>query len=523
MTFFNARNSPVIIIVFFIFLFIIIAGLTLAEPFLRNQLEKLVKENLGSAYELSVERLDASLIPLSIEMKDVNLSTPADTGDQKQVDVFIEGLEISGLSLWDYLFNDQLSLGCVRIEGLSSTFSGMPEVEGKDEKSEKPFTRLEIGTFEALSASFHYYDSLPGEKPRFSVIDGNVAATGFIFNLDDRSYALDDIETEISGIDFNAVDGLHAVHAEKIHFSKIDSFLEIDSLVVTPLLKPAAFASALTHEKSRISLLAPVIRLTGLDFETYIQKKEINISSVVFDKPAIEIHRDKNPPDNPEPGRLPSEIVQKLETAIRIDSIVMREGSITYHEKPEKSLDYGHVFFQDLNAKLTGFSSIDELSSNLTASAYLMGAGLLQVEISYPNGLRQDTFIVNGGLGTMSLAHLNPMTVNAAFARIDEGLTQQMDFRLRGNSRYAAGEMYFTYSGMKLTLLKKTKDGEKVKRQAGSLFANMIVSDSNPKKGDYRVGEIFFERKEKKSIFNYWWKSLFSGIKSSAGLKDRKE
>jgi len=44
----------------------------------------------------------------------------------------------------------------------------------------------------------------------------------------------------------------------------------------------------------------------------------------------------------------------------------------------------------------------------------------------------------------------------------------------------------------------------------------MVVINENPKPGkEVRVGIIDFERDPEKFIFNYWVKSLLSGIKSS--------
>jgi hypothetical protein len=58
------------------------------------------------------------------------------------------------------------------------------------------------------------------------------------------------------------------------------------------------------------------------------------------------------------------------------------------------------------------------------------------------------------------------------------------------------------------------EDGSK--RKLKSLIANSFAIKEENLKGtkSYKSGTISFERDKKKSVFNYWWKSVFSGIKS---------
>jgi hypothetical protein len=51
---------------------------------------------------------------------------------------------------------------------------------------------------------------------------------------------------------------------------------------------------------------------------------------------------------------------------------------------------------------------------------------------------------------------------------------------------------------------------------------NLLLSDSNPNDdGKLKHGIIYFERDESKGFFNFVWKSLLSGIKSSVGVNSK--
>jgi hypothetical protein len=54
--------------------------------------------------------------------------------------------------------------------------------------------------------------------------------------------------------------------------------------------------------------------------------------------------------------------------------------------------------------------------------------------------------------------------------------------------------------------------------------ANAYVSSDNPtKKGKFTTGIIYFERDKQKSILNFLWKSVFSGLKSTMGINKEEQ
>lgn len=518
MTFFKNRKTPFILFGALIFLILVIAALSLAtEPFIKKQIENLVHKSQGDAWQVTVEKANASIIPLSIRLEEIRIAAlPNDDSVSEATKVSIGSMEISGFSMWDYWFNDQLAFRSIFVGDINGTIGGFPEANGTHDRSKKSLQRLEVGRFEVSSIALSYFK---GEQES-QIRDGSLVAEGLSFRMIDQSLTIDGLVAELYGVEQVSKDNLHRFGAGSVLLNKDRSSLVVDSMFIEPLKSIDAFG-ALDIEKSRISLSLPELAVQ-FDYNAFIKHQRISIASAVFTKPSLEVFRDKSPPDNPVPVDLPSETIQKIKIPLQIDSMSIVQGSIVYHEKPDKSPDYGHVYFHDLNATLNNITNVSDSAAIAKASAYLMGAGRLNVEIFYPSGIRQDTFIIDGALETMSLEHINPMIVNAAFARVDNGAVNSLGFRFHGNSRYAAGRMDFTYSDMKVTLLRLDKNGDHLERKTRSLFANMIVSDSNPKKGNFRVGEIRFERDEKKSIFNYWWKSLFSGIKSSVGLKEKK-
>jgi hypothetical protein len=91
-------------------------------------------------------------------------------------------------------------------------------------------------------------------------------------------------------------------------------------------------------------------------------------------------------------------------------------------------------------------------------------------------------------------------------------------FSMNGNERSASGEVKFLYSDLKVNILKKDEGSHEYKKKGLiSLFANvLVIKDSNPGKGETRIGHPHFTRDPQKSFFNLVWKTLFTGLKETA-------
>jgi hypothetical protein len=89
------------------------------------------------------------------------------------------------------------------------------------------------------------------------------------------------------------------------------------------------------------------------------------------------------------------------------------------------------------------------------------------------------------------------------------------------------------YQGLKVVMFKdpqasengkrkrKKKDEDGKKDNLKTFLLNTFILKKNMDGSlpeEERTGTISFERDKTRSIFNYWWKSLFSGIKSAFHL-----
>jgi hypothetical protein len=82
--------------------------------------------------------------------------------------------------------------------------------------------------------------------------------------------------------------------------------------------------------------------------------------------------------------------------------------------------------------------------------------------------------------------------------------------------------MTTVYDDLKIYVLERDKGSKELdKKTLATIAANIIIKNSNPqrKKDEPRVIEVQMERDTNRSIFYLVWKSLFKGIKETAGIK----
>jgi hypothetical protein len=64
----------------------------------------------------------------------------------------------------------------------------------------------------------------------------------------------------------------------------------------------------------------------------------------------------------------------------------------------------------------------------------------------------------------------------------------------------------------------------KIEQVAINELVNLLLAENNPgENGKLKTGIIWFERDQTKGFLNYIWKSVLSGLKSSAGINNKSQ
>ncbi|NJM25021.1 MAG: hypothetical protein HC859_05455 [Bacteroidia bacterium] len=113
------------------------------------------------------------------------------------------------------------------------------------------------------------------------------------------------------------------------------------------------------------------------------------------------------------------------------------------------------------------------------------------------------------------------MLVPHTGVKIENGTIARLQFHFWFNNDRSDGQVELSYEDLKVVKLKD--DNRNGKDDLVTLLLNVLIRKNKGKwvTGKNNIGLVQYGRDQQKGVFNFWWKSLFSGVKSSF-LDDRK-
>lgn len=307
-----------------------------------------------------------------------------------------------------------------------------------------------------------------------------------------------------------------------IWFSSKDSSIIVKSIALEPKIPRYEFSHTAGHETDRITLHIPSVIFQGLNFNTLIRDRRWVVQNIRLKDSKLEVFRNKIPPAGPAKKHIfPQLLFQRMELPISVDTVTISNADITYSEQENLIPEPGTVTFENTNATLRNLHN--HLRSNSTskpiimrASSDVLGSGHLTARFTFPYN-NSGTHYISGSFGSLPMKKLNQTTKNLGAVQIESGQIHSMNFDMELGPTESTGSLNMNYSNLKIKILEFDETKKQNPKQFQSLLANTFVIKKN-NKPPLRTGTISFERNPEKSIFNYWWKSLLSGLKSSIGL-----
>ena len=251
----------------------------------------------------------------------------------------------------------------------------------------------------------------------------------------------------------------------------------------------------------------------------YFPKVHItNLNTAVF--------RDQRLPRLVRPVSLIQEQIKSIQIPFLLDAIDFT-GNLSYTEIADSLENTTYLEFTGLKGQLTHISNHERYLSepmHLQAIGKLYDLGPFSAEVFFDMRDTLNTFDLNCRLYKMDLEILNQLVTPLAGIHIHSGRNKDLFFRITGNDQRSIGEMSFKYNKLNFHIV-NLEDPEKLGfgNSLRSFFANRLVKSNNPSFLRRRMGIIYFERDPNKAIFNFWGKSILSGIISSVGVRNNRK
>ena len=335
------------------------------------------------------------------------------------------------------------------------------------------------------------------------------------------------VDINSSGVSWKSSEKPYAFGLDSVRLSSATKKIHIGRFHIDPLLPEDAFVRSLPRQDDRFDFSVRDISITNMDFAALFSE-EIFADTIKVGKASFKIYRDlgwKRGIRGPV-KIFPHQALVKMPIPFHIKKLILANTFIEYKERAVISRQAGKVQFYNSYATITNLTNRQDAAAKnnmltLDISTRFLNKAPLRVTWKFYLFNPDGRFDIVGSLGAMKATDVNALSVPMGPARIENGQIDALSFNLAGNRTHMKGDVRMIYKDLKVAILQKDEESKKLeKKKLASFAANIVIKNSNPsgKKDEVRVAHVNFQRDTHRSIFHLSWKSLFKGIKESAGI-----
>jgi hypothetical protein len=464
-------------------------------------------------------------------------------GQSKSVAVKLERLDCSGLDFEGFVKGEGVRIDSVLFSDLNLSLHQIVKPEQDQQFSGEqlhlphPFHSVDIDklSFKQLDFDLTKLEDAKENTMRLSNITASVSKLKIDSTiLSDKEKVLfsDDVRLFLDEYAIYSKDSMYNFTAKNINLSTGEKTLKIDTFKIIPRYEKYDFCRKLGYQTDRMNAGFFQLAFSGIDFQNLLQNQELFLGKIEAKNSYLEAFRDKRLPF-PEwhLSPMPQDMIRKLPIVLSIDTVFLKNTRISYGEMTKESVHPGTIYFNDLDAMLCNVTNHPERIKDKNLMKLLLDGRLIDsgeldakliLHLNHPN----DTFSFVASLSKMDLSRFNSLSVNLFGVAIKKGFGGVDTVQIFGNKDYAVGRLNFPYKKFRIMMVNRAT-GDRAGIGGGILTFlanNLLLKSNNPKIGrPRRMGQIFFQRDSHKSIFNYLWKGVLSGVESTLGYNNREQ
>lgn len=393
----------------------------------------------------------------------------------------------------------------------------------------KSLKSIRVGSIKVVDADFDYYSGL---KKLNAVKHLTVNVKDVLIDSLSQYDTTRVLHSKNIGFELN---GYRSLTKDKMYTLKIDLVsgsinsrtLKIKGLKLIPMYPDLTFSRKHAVQKDRYDLNFTTINLTGVDFiklnnegRLYAQHLKIGPAKV-----AVFLNRELPPPNFNKGRNYPHNALKRLPIETIVEKLSLNKVDIAYTEYNPKTKERGTLKLENLSGNIFNLTN-DSLSltknnhANADLTTYILGTGKMNVKIDFNLTDAAASFSYIGHISPFNMMVLNPLSKSLGEVEIESGNVKRVDFNINANENSSRGTVRFSYSDLKIKLLKEGEDGKAEKKELLSFLANtVLIKNDNPSKDEpLRIANITWDRVPQASFFNLMWKSVFVGIREIVGI-----
>lgn len=507
---------------------------------LRRTAEKEVADRTGGALQLKIGRTSVNLLTRTVKLHAITLRT--DRAQIAQWDAGVESLEtdirqivIRGIHLKAKGDNKHLTLRTIEIDDprmiLTLDTPKKIDTAGVSRKSLQArivelLGPVHVGRVELRNGDIELWK---GQQSGYIANGLTIEADGMQMDTTVasrfRPLFCDNVRIAARQAAANFMTKALMIETDTLSLNLSSGTFAMRHVRLIPQYPKAEYAWKVPGHTDWTQVVVGHIQGQGLDFARFWKDTLLNIDTVTLKDVDIASYKNRKIVRQEKRKPLLSEMVQSVPFGLNIRTIDIKNANAVYEELAADGTQPGRITFDSLNGVFEGLTNRPETPDflyTLRAQGKVMKAGTVKAVFRFPADPANDHFEVEGSLGPVNMRVFNKMLEQLADAKIRSGKINGLTFTIAGTRSSANVTIDMRYEDLSVALMRE-RDGQRtVRKLISGIINTVLIKSDNPDRKGLRIGQGSFERDTKRSQFNYLWKTLLAGIKSTVGFPGAK-
>ena len=328
--------------------------------------------------------------------------------------------------------------------------------------------------------------------------------------------AAGNVQVAMERVDYRYDDQAFLLEADTVVLKNYPADISVAAARLIPRYPKNQFAQQAPDHADWMQFVSGPITLSGVEIRPAAHRPEVIADSLRVRDLTFDCYKNRKIPQPSRIRPLSFESLQRLPIGLQLDKVYVQNLNASYQELAPKGEEPGSISFNDLNAEISGLTNIPSAERSfyrLDARCRLMDTADLSASFLFPIDSLTDRFEIRGKLGPMPMQALNRMVEPLSGAQIQRGTVRGMDFEIQGTSRSSQVNLTLLYDDLWVEIVQDKHGKLREKVLATFLVDHFLLRTGNPDRHGMHQGTGTFTRNPYRSQFNYWWKSLWPGLK----------
>ncbi len=504
-----------------LFIISLISLFYIAENSAEKKLLEMVNRELSPHSEMLIDDFSLSLLPLGVSIKNISLlkhqSIDDDTPQKPTdaiLDLSIEEITLSGINLISLLRRDHVQLKRVFLHGVHLEAVQLDSISRSDSTMNSDPLPLSISEIQFSELNLKLYDTPVSDSSSTEI--QNLSGEITDYDLSDPSQfstsEFEELEISVDHFSHYTENGFYEASLDSIRLNSMDDQLTFNHFHLRPLMNANEMALDIGYPIDNYDFKIPYFKIEHMDLSRWFSDEEFIAGKITLTEPDILISRDKSLPRRERADRiLPHIQFKNLPFSVVIDTLFVDNGTLSYKETIAVENRSGNISFSEIDLSL--YSLVNRSKDPILAEATALFMDQSEFDLNIEFSLDEySSHSVSGNLYQLDLTSMNSTFENLVHIHLDNGVIQQLNFQFDANDDRALGNLLFIYSDLDVRFIDAEQKTERGWNRVRSFIANTFVIRSGNSADDPRSGKIEFDRDKERSIFNFWVKSLSTGL-----------